>query len=88
MNDATKRSILRWIHIIFGIPIVGYIYSPFEEIPKYAPAVRFVFLPVIVLSGLWMWKAMSFDDLFRKDRPNTTLQRTAHKLCDLPLWKI
>ena len=88
MNDATKRSILRWIHIIFGIPIVGYIYSPFEEIPKYAPAVRFVFLPVIVLSGLWMWKAMSFDDLFRKDRLNTTLQRTAHKLCDLRLWKL
>ena len=23
-------------------------------------------------------KAMSFDDLFRKDRPNTTLQRTQH----------
>ena len=37
MNDATKRSILRWIYIIFGIPIIGYIYSPFEEIPNYAP---------------------------------------------------
>jgi hypothetical protein len=24
MSDATKRSILRWIHIIFGIPILGY----------------------------------------------------------------
>jgi hypothetical protein len=34
MNDATKCSILRWIHIVFGIPILGYIYSPFEEIPK------------------------------------------------------
>ena len=56
MNSATKRSILRWIHIVFGIPILGYIYSPFEEIPNYAPAVRFVFLPVLVLSGLWMWK--------------------------------
>jgi hypothetical protein len=56
MTDAAKRSILRWIHIIMGIPIVGYIYSPFEEIPKYARVVRFVFLPVIVLSGLWMWK--------------------------------
>ena len=56
INDATKRSILRWIHIIFGIPIVGYIYSPFEEIPKYADAVRFIFLPIILLSGLWMWK--------------------------------
>ena len=56
MNDAAKRSILRWIHIVFGIPIIGYVYSPFEQIPNYAPAVRFVFLPVILLSGLWMWK--------------------------------
>jgi len=56
MKDATKRSILRWIHIILAIPILGYIYSPFEQIPNYAPATRFVFVPVIVLSGLWMWK--------------------------------
>ena len=37
-----QRSILRWIHIVFSIPILGYIYSPFEEIPKYAARVRFV----------------------------------------------
>jgi hypothetical protein len=36
MKEVTKRSILRWIHIVFSIPILGYIYSPFEEIPKYA----------------------------------------------------
>ena len=56
ISTATQRSIFRWVHIIFGIPIVGYVYSPFEEIPNYAPAVRFLFVPVIVLSGLWMWK--------------------------------
>jgi hypothetical protein len=56
MNDATRRSIIRWIHIVISIPIIGYIYSPFEAIPDYAPAVRFVFLPVMALSGLWMWK--------------------------------
>jgi hypothetical protein len=56
MKETTKRSIFRWIHIIFGIPIIGYVYSPFVEIPNYAPAVRFFFLPVILLSGLWMWK--------------------------------
>lgn len=56
MNQGVKRSIVRWIHIVFGIPIIGYVYSPFEEIPQYAPAVRFVFLPVLLLSGLWMWK--------------------------------
>jgi hypothetical protein len=66
MNDATKRSIFRWIHIIFGIPIIGYTYSPFEEIPNYAPAVRFVFLPTIVLSGFWMWKGHVLRRLISK----------------------
>ena len=56
MRDVTKRVIVRWIHIVCGIPIIGYIYSPFEQIPNYAPAVRFVFLPIMVLTGLWMWK--------------------------------
>ena len=56
MRDVTKRSIFRWIHLVFAIPIVGYIYSPFEKLADYAPATRFVFLPVMVLSGLWMWK--------------------------------
>ena len=56
MKDANKRWVFRWIHIICSIPIVGYIYSPFEVIPSYAPATRYVFLPVMLLSGLWMWK--------------------------------
>jgi hypothetical protein len=60
ISNATKRSILRSIHLIFGIPILGYIYSPFEEIPKYAPAVRFVFVPVIILSGFWMYSGVFF----------------------------
>jgi hypothetical protein len=60
MSNATKRSILRWIHLIFAIPILGYIYSPFEEIPNYAPAVRFVFVPVIILAGYWMYAGAIF----------------------------
>jgi hypothetical protein len=56
MKDVTQRRIVRWIHIICGIPIVGYIYSPFEVIPDDAPATRYVFLPIMLLSGLWMWK--------------------------------
>jgi thiosulfate reductase cytochrome b subunit len=56
MNQGITRSILRWIHIVFAIPILGYIYSPFDKIPQYAPATRGVFVPTMVLSGLWMWK--------------------------------
>ena len=66
MKESTKRSIIRWIHIVISIPIIGYIYSPFEEIPNYAPAVRYVFLPVMVLSGFWMWKGPAIRRLFSK----------------------
>ena len=56
MNRVFQRPIFRWIHIVLSIPILGYIYSPFDQIPNYAPATRYVFVPILVLSGLWMWK--------------------------------
>jgi hypothetical protein len=56
MKEATKRSIFRWIHIICGIPMIGYIYDSPSDTPYYAPIVRYIFLPVLLLSGLWMWK--------------------------------
>jgi hypothetical protein len=60
ISSATKRTILRWTHLVLGIPILGYIYSPFEEIPNYAPLVRFVFVPIIMLAGYWMWRGFVF----------------------------
>jgi hypothetical protein len=74
MNDAVKRAILRSIHLVFSIPILGYIYSPFEEIPHYAPAVRYFFLPMLVLSGLWMWKGRFVRRLFSKQQPQRKSQ--------------
>jgi hypothetical protein len=56
MKEATLRRVVRWIHLLFSIPIIGYIYSPFDKIPQYAFPTRFIFVPTIVLSGLWMWK--------------------------------
>jgi hypothetical protein len=66
MKEATKRSIVRWIHIVLSIPILGYIYSPFEQLPLYAPRVRFVVVPLMLLSGLWMWKGHVLRRLISK----------------------
>src|SRR5215510_3605849 len=60
MNNATKRSILRWIHLVVAIPILGYIYSPFAELPSYAAVTRFVFAPIIILAGYWMYMGIVF----------------------------
>jgi hypothetical protein len=66
MIKATKRWIPRLIHLIFSIPIIGYVYSPFEELPNYAPVVRFISIPVLALSGLWMWKGHVLRRLISK----------------------
>jgi hypothetical protein len=56
MNKFPTRAIVRAIHIVLAIPIIGYIYSPFELLPGYAAPTRYFFLPAMLLSGLWMWK--------------------------------
>src|ERR1700722_11025420 len=45
MKESTKRSLVRWLHIIIGIPIIGYIYSPFDLVHYYAPITRYVSCP-------------------------------------------
>jgi hypothetical protein len=66
MSQGITRTIFRWIHIVFSIPILGYIYSPFEKLPGYAAPTRYVFFPVMVLTGLWMWKGHVVRRLFSK----------------------
>ena len=60
ISNATKRTILRSIHLILSIPVLGYIYGPPSEVQQYASAVRFVFVPVIILAGLWMYSSILF----------------------------
>src|SRR5262249_20234829 len=55
VNNSIKRSILRWVHLILTIPILGYIYGKPSEVEQYAGAARFIFVPIIILSGYWMY---------------------------------
>jgi hypothetical protein len=55
-----KRTILRWIHLVFTIPILGYIYQDASEVQQYAGAARYIFVPVLILSGYWMYAGVVF----------------------------
>ena len=66
MSQAVVRTIFRWIHIVCGIPILGYIYDSPTDTPNYAWAIRDVFLPALLISGLWMWKGHLLRRLFSK----------------------
>jgi hypothetical protein len=81
MNQSTVRTIFRWIHIVFGIPVIGYIYDSPSDTPNYAFSVRYVILPVLLLSGLWMWKGHALRRLVSKRSPdNTSVMKTGRGL--------
>jgi hypothetical protein len=54
------RSFLRWIHLIVTIPILGYVYGAPSDVQQYAGAVRLIFVPVILLTGYWMYGGAIF----------------------------
>jgi hypothetical protein len=56
MTAKTERLFLRWVHTLLSVPILGFIYGPVADNPRAAFATRYVFVPVVVLSGFWMWK--------------------------------
>jgi len=62
------RALVRWLHLLLAIPIIGYVYSPFEVLPSYAGPTRYVFMPAIVLAGLWMWKGHLVLRLFARSK--------------------
>ena len=62
---ATKmRVILRWVHIILGLVIMCYVYSPLQQYPFFQFFVKFLVIPVITLTGLWIWKFNNFNKFF------------------------
>ncbi len=61
-----QHTTLRWIHILFGLPILGYIYGPPDEVAPYVGMFRYFFVPLLLLSGLWMWKGQAVRLLFSK----------------------
>ena len=73
MQEATKRSIVRWIHLVLAIPIAGYIYSPFEQILNYAPLRGLSpFLPLF-FRDCGCGRAISFGGFSRKERSNESI---------------
>jgi thiosulfate reductase cytochrome b subunit len=66
VTAAIERKVIRWIHLILSIPIAGYIYGPVAQIPEAALTVRWVFFPIVILSGLWMWKGQWLKQRWKK----------------------
>jgi len=63
-TQAKIRVIFRWIHVVLGLILLCYVYSPFGQNLIFRLFVKIFAIPVIVLSGLWLWKFNFFNRFF------------------------
>ena len=68
MKASTERKIIRWMHIVLSIPIIGFIYGPVATIPVSAMIVRYIVFPLLVLSGFWLWKGRFVKNWFKQGK--------------------
>jgi D-alanyl-lipoteichoic acid acyltransferase DltB (MBOAT superfamily) len=64
MSAKQERDLIRVLHLVLSVPIIGYLYSPVGGpiglIPQAAWFIRWIAVPVVVLSGLWLWLKPKF----------------------------
>ncbi|HEX3443695.1 MAG TPA: hypothetical protein VHS80_03200 [Chthoniobacterales bacterium] len=69
MSSLHERALIRTLHLVLSIPIIGFIYGPAAHIPPAATFTRFVAVPLVVLSGIWMWQKPRVLKWFRQRKP-------------------
>jgi hypothetical protein len=55
MTARQERVFFRTLHMVLSIPILGYIYGPVAHIPQATWFTRWVAMPLVISSGLWLW---------------------------------
>ena len=64
MKAKTVRIIIRWIHIVGGLVTMCYIYSPFHKYEAFQWAMKLGVIPILTITGIWIWKFAKFNKLF------------------------
>lgn len=66
MTAAKVRKTLRWFHIVGGLILGTYLYSPWGSDPTFTAITLFVVTPALAISGICMWKQGAISQLFRR----------------------
>jgi hypothetical protein len=59
MSDRRLRTILRCSHLTLGLVLLIYLFSPYTGDPDVTMMVRLGVLPLLFVTGLWMWSQLS-----------------------------
>jgi hypothetical protein len=69
------RDLQRIVHVVSGLVVGAYIYTPLADVSAFSALVQVVVVPVLVAAGMAMWQLARLRRLLARRRPTT---RTKH----------
>ena len=63
-----ERNLMRWIHLIGAVAIYTFVYSPWRNEPSFLLYMRILIVPILSLTGLWMWQGHRLKKLLASSR--------------------
>lgn len=66
MKASTERTIIRAFHLV-GAAIIGtFVYAPWHDVQWFVLLNQAVVVPLLSLSGIWMWKGHRIKAFFNR----------------------
>ncbi len=66
LSGKQQRTILRYTHLLAGMLNVFFIYTPLGDISEFELLVQIILIPVIIITGVWMWQQARMRKLITK----------------------
>ena len=56
MTGKQYRTVLRYLHLFWGVVVAAYIYLPLRDDPIFTLVVQYIAIPALVIGGALMWQ--------------------------------
>jgi hypothetical protein len=66
LSGKQQRTILRYSHLLAGMLNVFFIYTPLGDVWAFQLLVQIILVPVIIITGVWMWQQARVRKLIAK----------------------
>ena len=66
LSGKLQRTILRYTHLLAGMLNIFFIYTPLGDVREFELLVQIILVPVIVITGVWMWQQARVRKLIAK----------------------
>jgi len=66
ISNKQLRLTLRYTHLAAGILVGLFVYSPLGDVPAFELLVQIALIPIVVLSGIWIWQQARVKRLFTR----------------------